>query len=123
MTRQEFFPDITLYDLGYKESIDERDVHWLTNEEYMTNKTNDKTQAMIYTEVARLAMDTVHEVMRAGEADNKSGWEECGIHSSLAHAENHLECWEYNQTPEEHLRHALTRCAMAYYLWKREHPE
>ncbi len=83
------------------------------------------TNAIEYMKVAQLAYDTVHEVMRQGEADGKEGWEERGIESSVAHAFDHCEDFygaEFSN--EEHLRHALTRCAMAYYLWlKEQHDE
>ena len=91
----------------------------------MIDKINDKTQAMIYAELGKLAYDTVHEVMRQGEADGKSGWEERGYINAIKHAECHIESYLHNVSgdKEEHFRHALTRVAMAYYLWKREHPE
>ena len=87
----------------------------------------DTTNAIEYANVAKLAYDTVHEVMRQGEADGKSGWEGRGVMDAVEHAELHL---EEMRTPTENVirgyniekdyRHALTRCAMAYYLWLKE---
>ncbi len=83
------------------------------------------TNAVEYAKVAKLAYDTVQEVMRQGEADGKSGWEEQHImYTHLDHARDHIDDFifgsEVTHSEEGHLRHALTRCAMAYYLWVRE---
>ena len=80
-----------------------------------------KTQAIEYAKVAKLAYDTVQEVMRQGEADGKSGWEQRGVADSLLHAAQHISMWAITFN-KEHLRHALTRVAMAYYLWLKENP-
>ena len=90
-----------------------------------------KTQAIEYAKVAKLAYDTVQEVMRQGEADGKDGWEKRGVCDAVDHARDHI--IEFNDSAssvfnsgsgaeEEHARHALTRCAMAYYLWLKENP-
>ena len=85
---------------------------------------DEKTNAIKYMEIAQLAYDTTHEVMRQGEADGKSGWEEQGVCSSITHAYDHLgnlvHFAEGTRNHEEHLRYTLTRCAMAYYLWLQE---
>ena len=87
------------------------------------------TNAIEYAQVAKLAYDTVQEVMRQGEADGKSGWDtEWYTEGHLAHAGQHIIELSENgcnadTSDEEHLRHALTRIAMAYYLWLKEQRE
>ena len=84
------------------------------------------TNAIEYMKVAQLAYDTVHEVMRQGEADGKGGWEERGYRDTIEHAERHIYTVRngYSHDSKEHITHALTRCAMAYYLWlKEQHDE
>ena len=81
----------------------------------------DKTQSMKYAEVARLASDTVREVMRQGEADGKSGWEDEADSFHVMRGTKHvINTQSAITTPDEVIedfRHAITRITIAYYQW------
>lgn len=71
---------------------------------------------MDYKQLAQLAYDTVLQTMTEGEAAHGlDKWKTLSQHDHLIRGFRHMVKAIYHQTDENHLAHALTRCAMAIY--------
>ena len=70
-----------------------------------------------YTALAQLAYDMVMATMQEGEKKHgKDGWKEQSIPCHLYHMAIHALHAKYEDTYEDHIAHALTRCAMIRWL-------
>jgi len=83
---------------------------------------DEKTNAIKYMEIAQLAYDTAHEIMRQGEADGKAGWETLGYVECLRRARAHIAnaLLSPQRFTSEEIRQTVCYVAMAYYLWLQE---
>ena len=70
-----------------------------------------------YTALAQLAYDMVLTTMQGGEQKHgKDGWKDQAIPCHLYHMAIHALHAKYEDTYEDHIAHALTRCAMIRWL-------
>jgi len=69
-----------------------------------------------YGDVADEARDVVMNVLLQGDVKGKSGWEAKGGAFHAYRALRHIGLFFIGDKEEDHLKHALTRLAMAYYL-------
>jgi hypothetical protein len=70
-----------------------------------------------YTTLAQLAYDMVLATMQEGERKHgKDGWKDIYAPEHAIHASSHVEGWYVKDKTEDHIAHALTRCAMI--RWK-----
>ena len=90
----------------------------------------DTTNSQEYTKVAKLAYDTIQEVMRQGEADGKSGWEDgaMAMYDNFSKAQENLAGWYtgsaiFSDDNSKFLEDGLTYIAMTYYLYKKRQRE
>jgi hypothetical protein len=71
-----------------------------------------------YIKLAQLAYDTVLQTMLEGEKEHGvDGWKDKDLEYHKAHVLNHADSIYFNEKPvEDHIAHALTRCAIIKYL-------
>jgi len=70
-----------------------------------------------YIKLAKIAYDTVLQTMLEGEKEHGADeWKEQCVTSHLRHAESHIEHAVSYHSGEDHIAHAMTRCAMIKYL-------
>ena len=70
-----------------------------------------------YLKLAQIAFDTVLQTMVEGEKEHEpDNWKEQCITCHMRHAEDHIEHAILGYSDENHIAHALTRCAMIKYL-------
>lgn len=70
-----------------------------------------------YIKLAKIAYDTVLQTMLEGEKEHGvDGWKDKHTGEHFKHADKHLFLYLEGDTSEEHIAHALTRCAMIKYL-------
>jgi hypothetical protein len=75
------------------------------------------TMNPIYHKLAQIAYDTVLQTMQEGEQTHPPDeWQEVDIIDHICHASHHENDYIAGDTSEEHIAHALTRCAMIKYL-------
>jgi hypothetical protein len=71
----------------------------------------------LYKELAQIAYDTVLQTMVDGEKTHPDNdWQKSGVWAHRIHAQAHLNSVDNGDTSEDHIAHALTRCAMIKYL-------
>lgn len=66
--------------------------------------------------VAHRAFYAVMDTMKANDASKGSAWLGQDVETHLAHAREHLHQLNRGDRSEDHLRHAVTRMAMALYI-------
>lgn len=70
-----------------------------------------------YEKLAKIAYDTVLQTMQEGEKEHGAGeWKNQSVNSHANHAYFHMDSLADGDTTEDHIAHALTRCAMIKYL-------
>jgi hypothetical protein len=75
-----------------------------------------------YLKLAQIAYDTVLQTMLEGEKEHGAdSWKNVNIDAHIEHALGHLEDYINKAsfgiiTPEDHIAHTMTRCAMIKYL-------
>lgn len=73
-----------------------------------------------YVKLAQIAYDTVLRTMQEGEKDHgKDEWKKLPVAAHLDHADTHIQFQKIDyalRDKEDHIAHALTRCAMIKYL-------
>jgi hypothetical protein len=70
-----------------------------------------------YIKLAQLAYDIVLQTMLEGEKQhNPDGWKDIPAWEHLNHTMQHLTASAMRDKTEDHIAHALTRCAMIKYL-------
>jgi hypothetical protein len=71
----------------------------------------------IYTKLAQIAYDTVLQTMVDGEKTHPDNdWQDVSIIDHICHAGHHIDDYITKDTSEDHIAHALTRCAIIKYL-------
>jgi len=71
----------------------------------------------IYHKLAQIAYDAVLQTMQEGEQTHPDDdWQEVDVYEHASHAWQHINDYYIGDTTEEHIAHALTRCAMIKYL-------
>ena len=70
-----------------------------------------------YLKLAQIAYDTVLKTMVEGEKEHGAdGWKDKQTGEHFKHADNHLFLYLKGDASEDHIAHAMTRCAMIKYL-------
>lgn len=70
-----------------------------------------------YIKLAQIAFDTVLQTMMEGEKTHPANdWQEVDIIDHICHTSHHENDYIAGDTTEDHIAHALTRCAMIKYL-------
>jgi len=70
-----------------------------------------------YIKLAKIAYDTVLQAMLEGEREHgPDSWKEQCITCHMRHAEDHIEHAILGYSDENHIAHAMARCAMIKYL-------
>jgi len=73
-----------------------------------------------YIKLAKIAYDTVLQTMIEGEKEHGTdGWKDTQTGEHFKHADNHLFLYLKGDSSEDHIAHAMTRCAMIKYLENR----
>jgi hypothetical protein len=71
----------------------------------------------IYHKLAQIAYDTVLQTMVDGEKTHPDDdWQEVDVYQHASRAWLHINDYYIGDTTEEHIAHALTRCAIIKYL-------
>ncbi len=74
----------------------------------------------IYIKLAQIAYDTVLQTMIEGEKEHgANGWKDMPVYEHGLHATVHTIGYGAGDKSEDHIAHAMTRCAMIKYLENR----
>jgi len=63
-----------------------------------------------------VALAALERVLAEGEARHRDSWRRQTVQEHVQHALRHLHAYEAGDVGDDHLAHALTRCAMATQL-------
>ena len=70
-----------------------------------------------YVKLAQIAYDTVLQTMIEGEKEHgANGWKDMPVYEHGLHATVHTIGYGAGDKSEDHIAHAMTRCAMIKYL-------